>query len=223
MGETFAESELYPMLPAQPDVCEICFQWSDGFPLCHACKALAASLDDDAIDARSIKVLPISLAPEWDSLARSLWGYKNDGDEDLREVHAEKVRALLDDYVLQHGMCLGRVAGGRKYEAITWVPSAQGSRVGMPHPMVGMVQSAKWNFNRAQELLMRTTVEVDKHRVHPERFAVTGPVAGKSVLVVDDTWTTGSNAMSAAWSLRNAGAESVSIVVIGRWNNPNSR
>ena len=40
------------------------------------------------------------------------------------------------------------------------------------------------------------------------------------MLVLDDTWTTGSNAQSAALTLRRAGAAAVSVMVVGRWLNP---
>jgi len=40
-------------------------------------------------------------------------------------------------------------------------------------------------------------------------------------LILDDTWTTGSNAQSAVLTLRRAGAEAVSVMVVGRWLSPN--
>jgi orotate phosphoribosyltransferase len=39
---------------------------------------------------------------------------------------------------------------------------------------------------------------------------------GEPVLLIDDTWTTGANAQSAAAALKLAGAGSVAAVVIGR-------
>ncbi|MGW2492183.1 hypothetical protein ACWCV9_33910 [Streptomyces sp. NPDC001606] len=39
---------------------------------------------------------------------------------------------------------------------------------------------------------------------------------GENVLLIDDTWTTGNHAQSAAASLKAAGANSVAIVVLGR-------
>ncbi len=39
---------------------------------------------------------------------------------------------------------------------------------------------------------------------------------GRSVLLIDDTWTTGANAQSAAAALKSAGAGRVAAVVIGR-------
>ncbi|MEH0985849.1 hypothetical protein [Micromonospora sp. CPCC 205556] len=39
-------------------------------------------------------------------------------------------------------------------------------------------------------------------------------------LVIDDTWTTGARAQSLAYALKQAGAERVAIVVLGRHVNP---
>jgi hypothetical protein len=61
------------------------------------------------------------------------------------------------------------------------------------------------------------------HRVvSPEKFVVpqADAVVGRHVLVLDDIWTTGSNAQSAALALRRAGAAAVSVMVVGRWLHP---
>ncbi|SDC57158.1 hypothetical protein [Rhodococcus tukisamuensis] len=223
MPTKFSPEELYPVLPAGDGICGVCFGWSEGAELCGSCRQIRDELESSRIDVRSIKVLPISLAVKGDALAGSLYGYKNNGDPAVRADHAGKVRALLHEYVQAHGRCLGAVAGIGKFDLITWVPSAQGARVGTRHPLAAMIEDAPWNCNRATELLSRTTVGVDYHRVHPKRFEVTGDVAGRSVMVVDDVWTRGANAMSAAWALRDAGAAAVAIVVIGRWHTPDYR
>ena len=44
----------------------------------------------------------------------------------------------------------------------------------------------------------------------------TGRLTGEPVLLIDDTWTTGANAQSAAAALKRAGAGPVAAVVIGR-------
>jgi hypothetical protein len=45
-------------------------------------------------------------------------------------------------------------------------------------------------------------------------------VAGKSVLLLDDTWTTGGHAQSASYALLGASARAVALVVIGRHFRP---
>ena len=46
--------------------------------------------------------------------------------------------------------------------------------------------------------------------------ALANPAGAESVLLIDDTWTTGASAQSAAAALKAAGAEHVAAVVIGR-------
>ena len=71
-------------------------------------------------------------------------------------------------------------------------------------PYLGLpwAEMAAWPDQREREL-------------DPVRFAAS-PVPDGRVLLVDDTWTTGASAQSAAMALRRAGARSVVTVVIGR-------
>jgi hypoxanthine-guanine phosphoribosyltransferase len=45
-------------------------------------------------------------------------------------------------------------------------------------------------------------------------------VRDRHVLLVEDTWTSGGNAQSAALTLRRGGAASVTIVALARWLKP---
>jgi len=48
------------------------------------------------------------------------------------------------------------------------------------------------------------------------RFRAGHEVAGAEVLLLDDTWASGSSAQSASVALKQAGARAVAVVVIGR-------
>jgi hypoxanthine-guanine phosphoribosyltransferase len=48
-------------------------------------------------------------------------------------------------------------------------------------------------------------------------------LSSQHVLILDDVWTTGSTAQSAALAVRRAGAAAVSVMVVGRWLNPDRR
>lgn len=63
-------------------------------------------------------------------------------------------------------------------------------------------------------------VPVGHLRADRRAFAPVSPVAGLRVLVVDDTWTTGAHARSAAAALEDAGATVHAIVVAGRCVDP---
>jgi hypothetical protein len=54
------------------------------------------------------------------------------------------------------------------------------------------------------------------HGFDPDRFAARRSLERARVLLIDDTWTTGANAQSAAAVLKRAGASHVAAVVIGR-------
>jgi len=65
-----------------------------------------------------------------------------------------------------------------------------------------------------------TDAELVGRYFDPGRYATSRELAGASVLLIDDTWVSGSSAQSAAAALRRAGAAHVACVVIGRWLTP---
>ena len=48
------------------------------------------------------------------------------------------------------------------------------------------------------------------------KFAATRPLPQSTILLIDDTWTTGASAQAAAAALKAAGAATVAVAVIGR-------
>ena len=65
-------------------------------------------------------------------------------------------------------------------------------------------------------LLTRPGADAWGRALDPGRFRAPGSVAGQVVLLLDDTWTSGGAAQSAAVALKRAGARSVAVVVAGR-------
>jgi adenine/guanine phosphoribosyltransferase-like PRPP-binding protein len=70
--------------------------------------------------------------------------------------------------------------------------------------------------SRYQRLLRRSTASVVPRAFAPGKYEYERELAGEAVLLIDDTWTTGANAQSAAAALKAAGAGVVGAVVIGR-------
>jgi adenine/guanine phosphoribosyltransferase-like PRPP-binding protein len=56
--------------------------------------------------------------------------------------------------------------------------------------------------------------------IDPTHFWVDSLPRGSHVLLIDDTWTSGGHAQSAAMALHQAGAERVSLLVVARWIRP---
>jgi len=92
------------------------------------------------------------------------------------------------------------------------VPSGRG-RPG-PHPLQALVRGClalPW-----VPLLARPGADTWGRVLDPGRFCAPRPLTGQAVLLLDDTWTSGGTAQSAAVALKRAGARSVAVVVIGR-------
>ena len=92
------------------------------------------------------------------------------------------------------------------------VPSSRG-RPG-PHPLqalLGGFLAMPWTVLHIQPGAGQWARGLD-----PGRFRAPGPLTGAAVLLLDDTWTSGGSAQSAAVALKHAGAGPVATVVLGR-------
>jgi phosphoribosylpyrophosphate synthetase len=99
---------------------------------------------------------------------------------------------------------------------ITTVPSGDRER-DERHPLRRVVGDlVAPTRGRHQRLLRRSNLEVPSREFDKHKYEATQSLGGEPVLVIDDTWTTGANAQSAAAALKAAGAGRVAAVVIGR-------
>lgn len=118
-----------------------------------------------------------------------------------------------------HGGCIARAAG-RPWSALTYVPSTH-----HPidrHPLAELARQVYPSRPDQRFLLDHGPSARDKTRtVLPDRFTVTDRyrplVEGAHVLILDDTWVSGSHAQSAAITVRAAGADQITVLCIGRW------
>ncbi len=136
---------------------------------------------------------------------------------EARQRHTAIVKGLLFYGLTIHERCIAAVVGSPITIRVT-VPSL-GGRVGV-HPFTAMALELN-AVTRAVQLVTSSRATADRVVV-PTQFQLDPPVdlTGHHVLVLDDTWTTGSRAQSASMTLRAAGARAVSIMVVGRWIDP---
>ena len=191
-----------------PGVCEVCFDLTAGPARCHHCIE-----PEPAIAA----VTPISYSVAHEQLHHALAGYKRPPHVSAARFQIE-LAAVLWRYLGSHEACLARAAGaaGARFAIVTTVPSGHPER-DRTHPLhriaaelVGPTRA------RYQRLLQRTGTPVPPRIRSREKFAALRALNGEPVLLIDDTWTTGANAGSAAATLRGAGAGPVGVLVIGR-------
>jgi hypothetical protein len=190
--------------------CIICGEPIDDFGLCRHCMV------NRRIPCTADVMAPIIYAIAGTRSAAVLRGYKDDPSRIVRARHASAVGALLDNALSRHVGCIEAIAGMR-ISVRTTLPSLT-FRPGT-HPFAEIVRE----LGVPVEGVLAVPSDATCHRiVEPDKFEVMGPAAivGRHVLILDDVWTTGSTAQSAAVALRRAGAAAVSVMVVGRWINP---
>lgn len=194
-----------------PDVCSTCFNFTAGYARCYACAY--GQPDQPALDA----FVPISYSVAREQLHHALASYKRlDGDV-ARRLQAI-LAAILWRFLKGHERCVAEAAktDGLGFDIVTTVPSGDCARDD-DHPLqtiaaelVGPTRS------RYRRLLYRTDIDVPARRFSPAKFDASTHLEGEAILLIDDTWTTGATAQSAAAALKQAGAGPTAAVVIGR-------
>jgi len=189
-----------------PDVCGTCFNFTAGYARCYACTHSPPVLDAFA---------PISYSVAHEQLHHALASYKRLNGDVARRLGAI-LAAILWRFIAHHERCIAQAAGVARFDLVTIVPSSDRNR-DEHHPLRRIVaELVAPTRDRHERLLLRTDIEVPARSFSEAKFRATKPLHGQAVLLIDDTWTTGASAQSAAAALKLAGAGSIAAVVIGR-------
>jgi predicted amidophosphoribosyltransferase len=188
------------------DVCEVCFDFTNGYRRCYGCGHSGEWL---------ATVAPISYSVGSEQLHRALWGYKHLAGRVARRFEVE-LASVLWRFLAAHEACVARAAGVDRFPLVTTVPSSWRER-DQHHPLRAIVgELVGPTRERYEPLLERTEVEVPARQTNLGKYRARRPLDREPVLLIDDTWTTGASAQSAAAALRSAGAGPVAAVIIGR-------
>jgi hypothetical protein len=190
-----------------PDVCDLCFNLTDGHARCYACARGQQWLDAMA---------PISYSVAGEQLHHALASYKRLRGGVQRRLGRE-LAAVLWRHLAAHERCLARAAGVERFELVTCVPSGDPTR-DPEHPLHHLVANLVAPVReRYARLLRPSDAALAPHTFDLHRYTPGRRLSGQSVLLIDDTWTTGANAQSAAAALKRAGSGPVAALVIGRY------
>ena len=198
------------------DVCTVCHSVvAVGYPTCYPCQQASWALGSAVADVTAF----ISLAPRSEQMARELFSYKDDRvQESQRTRMITGLGAVLWKWLARHEACVGRRFGIDHFDVITTVPSTSGRT---DHPLRRVVAGVVTGTDaRHEDLLVVRRLELGQRDHAADRYAATKTMTGRTVLVIDDTWTTGAHAQSASAALKAAGASGAAVVAIGRWLNP---
>jgi hypothetical protein len=191
--------------------CSVCGTPVDGYQRCFRC-------DQHTITGLADVVVPLTYAIVRTQSAILLRHYKDDVSAGARAQHSRLIHRLLYVAIMKHQRCIEQRVGTSVTSRVA-VPSLN-RRPGV-HPFTAIAQAmnavddTRLALVPAPNAIQGRVVSASRFQVVPKR-----DLSGQHILVLDDTWTTGSNAQSAALTLRHAGAEHVSVMVVGRWLSP---
>jgi len=209
---------------AGPGVCRVCHgPAGHGRPECWCCRSVGAVL----ADGPAPMTVAASLFRPGDALHRLLRRYKDAPSVAARRHHVEALAGVLDRFLIGHEACLRRRC--REWDTVAVVPSTRGAAGGagvrrrglhVPEPFEAVLDATRSLAEVPRLRLAAGSGSVGHLRPAPDAFTVDGVGVGRRVLVLDDTWTTGAHARSAAVAVARAGAEVAGVLVIGRIVDP---
>jgi hypothetical protein len=202
-----------PPPQAGTGVCDVCHgSPNPGWSRCYSCAQTVAQVSRP-VDL----VVPITLCEAMGQMHHVLRSYKDSPDDGVRARMRLRIAALLYRFLATHRACTVNAAG-RDWDVITTVPSSTG-RAGA-HPLELVIQHVPPVEQAHSTLLQRGPGVLGHNRASDDGYAVTRDVMGMSVLLVDNTFTSGARGQSAASALQLAGADVVAMVPVGRYIRP---
>jgi hypothetical protein len=206
-----AGSYLHNIIREPGRTCLVCTAPVDRYSNCWRCSQSAS------LPGLADVVAPLTYAVAGSQSAAMLRHYKDDLNVGVRFQHLRIINWLLYVGIALHQVCIEAVAGQPITSRLA-VPSLRG-RIGL-HPFLALTQDMGAT-DRSPQLIAAPQATEDR-LINDQQFQLTPPadLTGQHVLILDDTWTTGSRAQSAALTLRRAGAQRISVLVVGRWLDP---
>ncbi|MFD9702710.1 ComF family protein [Lentzea sp. NPDC059081] len=184
------------------NVCVTCRRGTGDFTRCWQCNRHRQEFGAELAD----EVVMISMAEKDKQLMRVLSQYKNNKSDEVRRQFTNELASVLATFLAKHSDCLG------EFDLVTVVPSSQGRT-----PPLVDVLGRRVSRTGARFASALATSSANTREMRPDSYEVVTDVHGKSVMLADDTWTSGASLQSAAVALKRAGATRVVGLVIGRY------
>jgi predicted amidophosphoribosyltransferase len=140
--------------------------------------------------------------------------YKEDRDSHVRRRFSIQLAALVARFLRSHTQHVIAASGNRAWNALTVVPSSK-ARAGR-HPLVDVLDMVRVLQPIYLDALTPGPVATGHRTADDNGFTASAAARGRSLLLVDDTLTTGARLQSAASALQLGGADVVAALVIGR-------
>jgi predicted amidophosphoribosyltransferase len=185
-------------------VCQICFNLiGSECTHCRACRT-----GENHLDA----LAAISYSVSGSGLHRKIEAYKRHAEPFVRYAVRDLV-VILERFLSAHELCIG---SRERFHLVTTVPSSDPRRDQHNQLRRIVAELVPAVSSRHERLLLPSGIVVKARSFDRARYQAVKPLSGQRVLLIDDMWTTGASAQSAAAVLRDAGASYVGAAVIGR-------
>lgn len=199
-----------PVPRSEPDLCTICRRPRESDERrCWSCRRTAGRV------THPVELLvPISIYRSYSQLGRWLRRYKDPDSSVPPRLQADftaRIAAAFGRFLSWHGDCI-REATAADWDVLVVVPSLH--RPGA-HPLQTALGRLRPELP-IEELLHGGLGTIGRNSPADDGYQTTRSVSGRRVLLVDDTFTTGSHLQSAASTLTIAGAQVVAAIPIGR-------
>ena len=193
--------------------CSVCCTPVDGYHRCVRCNEHWHQYGSQLADL----VVPLSYAVMGKQSGHVMRHYKDDRNPMVRVDFSKTVALTLGYGLLRHERCIESQLT-MPIDVRVMVPSLSG-RPGV-HPFQLITDGMKATSEKCRLVVMPGTRSA--RRVGDSQFGLKpiNSVLNAHVLILDDTWTTGSSVQSAAFTLRSAGARRISAITVSRWLEP---
>lgn len=130
--------------------------------------------------------------------------------------------SLLHEFIDAHGDCIDAQAPRRQIDVATLVPPNDPRSFNhLDYLLQGVVDGDplmnRWDWDLGFLTRDTSTSRPKRGELRPSAYKVAPLVVeGSSVLLLDDTWTSGASAASSAAALKDAGARHVTVLTLGR-------
>ena len=226
---------MLPLLPMQQGVCSVCHQYNrKGWGECQTCSKVMAQLNlipifrsglvrslDNGLP-QIISVLPLSLRlkserDETTDAYRYFYQYK--GNADKPNGQAKVFIQQLCEVAVLHERCLATrlMLTDKQFDHVLTLPSKSG-RLGV-HPLNEVASNSAFGRRLLEGLTYVGPVQQTKMKRSnsaSDWHVDEGLLHARSVLLLDDLWTKGGTALSAATALVQAGVKRVGVMTLGR-------
>jgi hypothetical protein len=187
--------------------CSVCAGPAPGYTYCYKCLRHSQSGYPIADRVATFVYAVKDPAGTEDQTYRAMRGYKAPKPQ---PAHLDLVESLVVLAIIGHLRCLKTLTGGK---SLRWA-TVSGTHHTGEHPFHRLIAA----HLPPGEVPLTLQPDRPHRRLDPQRYELNPneDLSGEHVLVLDDSWVTGSTVQSAAIALKETGADTVSILALAR-------